>query len=559
MNFTNKAPGLAQCSAYRPSARRSCFLALIGIVGIVQGCTQFSETYHVGVTRKGSGQPMQFYRFRMKGTADWGTKTKFASAWYPADAVQAVVGEYRPSDVVGKAPSPEDALQTFSTKPAGTRAFSMTLGSSADLKGTLENCRFFVGQDVAFSASELKAVKWVEATFNVTLTDLKDKNDNTDNEYKVSLAPTRTTFKADGTLLSKLCGSQSPSAMVDFDSGTLVVEGSSWMEAPLATINAELESNNSWSVDQAGNWKGNNLKSLGAGEDVYRWSVTGGAGTNACLTSLAVDRRISSGHILGAAKGINITKPQSVNVSSGWTLVSTNHDVTIPAAAGTSAAPLNVTARLNGSMTVTLTYDELISIGMDEELLKSVTSLNKSVQWKIESDEGRTLLQNKDKPTEDIDKELDQDSRAVVREGSFAGKMQIKPNDAAAADFKVTYRHPVKEVVTDPYGFEYWVVGPEGARQSLSDQRLVIFMASDPEPMTQAIQSFATNADVQATVGALVKKMRSNSNGDGGKGARTAARIGLSVLKAALNNLPAGEATEKATDEIQKLIGNVTN
>ncbi|MGB0717263.1 MAG: hypothetical protein ACPGXK_15400, partial [Phycisphaerae bacterium] len=104
---------------------------------------------------------------------------------------------------------------------------------------------------------------------------------------------------------------------------------------------------------------------------------------------------------------------------------------------------------------------------------------------------------------------------------------------------------------------EHWVVGPEGARQTLRDQRLVIFMASDPEPVTQAIQSFATNADVQATVGALVTKMRHDSVDQHGSRARTMAKVGLQVLRTVLAGMPDEQVAGKASQDVQKLITNV--
>ena len=83
------------------------------LVSMVVGCaTRFEETYYVGVYRKESNQPLQLYRFRMKGHADFGSKVKYESGWFPAKALQEAVGESR--DV----PSPEES-NVFVVGPEG--------------------------------------------------------------------------------------------------------------------------------------------------------------------------------------------------------------------------------------------------------------------------------------------------------------------------------------------------------------------------------------------------------------------------------------------------------
>lgn len=83
--------------ALSPVLRRilnlTCGVALIAIIG---GCaTTFKETYYVGVIKKDSRQPLQFYRFKMAGHATFGSKVKFESGWYPAAALEFTVGENR--------------------------------------------------------------------------------------------------------------------------------------------------------------------------------------------------------------------------------------------------------------------------------------------------------------------------------------------------------------------------------------------------------------------------------------------------------------------------------
>jgi len=55
------------------------------------GCAKLRETYYVGVSKAGSDE-VQFYRFKLRGDS-YLSKTKFASGWYPAAAVEALVGE----------------------------------------------------------------------------------------------------------------------------------------------------------------------------------------------------------------------------------------------------------------------------------------------------------------------------------------------------------------------------------------------------------------------------------------------------------------------------------
>lgn len=74
-----------------------CSFLAMGAIGCV-GPT-FDETYYVGVYKGGSNQPLQFYRFKMKGRADFGSRTKFESGWYPAAAIEQAVGESRPLKV----------------------------------------------------------------------------------------------------------------------------------------------------------------------------------------------------------------------------------------------------------------------------------------------------------------------------------------------------------------------------------------------------------------------------------------------------------------------------
>jgi len=90
---------------------RACRKAIIGsllAMGAI-GCVgpTFDETYYVGVYKGDSNQPLQFYRFKMKGRADFGSRTKFESGWYPAAAIEQAVGESRPLKVFSANPSEE--------------------------------------------------------------------------------------------------------------------------------------------------------------------------------------------------------------------------------------------------------------------------------------------------------------------------------------------------------------------------------------------------------------------------------------------------------------------
>lgn len=74
-------------------------LAALGLTGCAPA---FKETYYLGVyDRKDPETPMQFYRFRMSGTVDFGSKFKFQTGWYPKQALQAFVGENRDLGAVG--------------------------------------------------------------------------------------------------------------------------------------------------------------------------------------------------------------------------------------------------------------------------------------------------------------------------------------------------------------------------------------------------------------------------------------------------------------------------
>lgn len=100
-------PSLTDARCAGPPGRWLALVLLIGIP-IISGCTEFRETYYVGVLRQDTTQPLQFYRFTLRGRADWGTKTEFVSGWYPAEALQAVVGEYR---------NPRDPKELFESSP----------------------------------------------------------------------------------------------------------------------------------------------------------------------------------------------------------------------------------------------------------------------------------------------------------------------------------------------------------------------------------------------------------------------------------------------------------
>jgi len=83
----------ARCRATIPRLA----IGMIAMSALLAGCAPaFKETYYVGVYDKNdTGTPMQFYRYRLNGTVDFGSKFKFQTGWYPKAALQAFVGEDR--------------------------------------------------------------------------------------------------------------------------------------------------------------------------------------------------------------------------------------------------------------------------------------------------------------------------------------------------------------------------------------------------------------------------------------------------------------------------------
>lgn len=73
--------------------RNWCTIGICGAVSLSLACApKFEETYYVGVFEKNADQPLQLYRFTMKGHADFGSKVKYESGWFRADALEAAVG-----------------------------------------------------------------------------------------------------------------------------------------------------------------------------------------------------------------------------------------------------------------------------------------------------------------------------------------------------------------------------------------------------------------------------------------------------------------------------------
>lgn len=83
------------------------------------GCAPaFKETYYLGVyDRKDPATPMQFYRFRMAGTVDFGSKFKFQTGWYPKHALQQFVGESR--DIGGTGARHDPGMDALIVGPEG--------------------------------------------------------------------------------------------------------------------------------------------------------------------------------------------------------------------------------------------------------------------------------------------------------------------------------------------------------------------------------------------------------------------------------------------------------
>lgn len=82
-------------------------VATVFLVGALLsgGCAELRETYYVGVIEEKT-DTLQFYRFRLTGRSIL-SRTQYVSGWYPAAAIDALVGEEM-DDILDRKPDPPD-------------------------------------------------------------------------------------------------------------------------------------------------------------------------------------------------------------------------------------------------------------------------------------------------------------------------------------------------------------------------------------------------------------------------------------------------------------------
>lgn len=92
-----------------------------GLLGLTlaSGCAQIRETYYVSAVSENGA--MQIYRFHLRGSAGI-TRVKYASGFYPAEALEAVAGEYAELGEALRSSSPatsEESQNYFIAGPEG--------------------------------------------------------------------------------------------------------------------------------------------------------------------------------------------------------------------------------------------------------------------------------------------------------------------------------------------------------------------------------------------------------------------------------------------------------
>lgn len=513
------------------------------------GCaTRFNETYYVGVMRKGSGQPLQFYRFRMKGCADCGTRTKFTSGWYPAEALQAVVGEFRE----GSEPSdPSDVLLRAAAQPLHTESepLSIDFSDAENLKATVSGANFFMSRKQAISPETLKKITWSELTLSFTLIkegEKDNKKDLDEDEFLIQIGDQFARIVADQAGLDALfLGDVGDVGDVEFRGGSLTLKGMTSIAAFDVDIDAELEKGG-W--DSTG---GGSLKRLTAQAETYRWSIEGGTVTAKVARSEVRGRKLK--RLVASVQNLHVANPETLVMSHGWRLLACHPIVTENTLSGLGFWMRGVVSYNAKRSDLSKWFSETFKTNADKPLalLANMTKRNQSRELKLEK-----AIKLKFPDTLKVKNAAES---MVVRAGSFDGALTVSPKDKGTPpDFRLDFYHPVTpQGVTDPHGLEYFVIGPEGSRKALRDQRLVIFMASDPEPVTSAIQSFAQNSEVQASIASLVTNLRAREKTQHDDSRRTIVKTALMGLKALIDGIPditAEDAEKQVTSQVQKLM-----
>lgn len=563
-----KTERLSETAPLRPAPCRwhdACrSLTVLIVASQLAGCaTRFKETYYVGVSQKESGQPLQFYRFEMTGHADFGSKTKFSSGWYPAQALQATVGEHRPPMDLDSPPI-EIPLQSDSL-PAGGNAYFERLGT-----------RLGPGRKVQFVATDSR----IEATTGsmglsfdslvgcpaatleqVTLRfeRLPDIQSNGASLSQVAVSVVANApiiIRGDACLLGLFISPrQSLASGLRFHGGKYEISGLSEVSAREALATADLKPlanpNQSGSAFDGREGPGRTLrgaleksKSLHAATGPgHGWSVDASTDANSPSTvfltprfsdaTAHLEKQITAApQIVSEAAMLRVSSPGQLNIEKGGRI--------------TVAGSTILTATQNGEVTVVFALGaamnlKTITIADLKKLPTGTTPL-------LSAQDANRLATELTKPGivahVIVSKKSAGSLGAVKVDGLTAsipaivatGKLTLTLQPASDDQFEVAVSRPVtSRAVTNPYGLEYWVVGPEGARRVTDDQRLVIFMASNPEPVTSAIQSFAQSEEVQRVITHVIQKSQKRSESKKGKGMRGLLKTALVAAKGGID------------------------
>lgn len=531
-------------------------LALIGLATLLSnGCTKFEEAYHVGVLQKGSGQPLQFYRFRLEGWATPGSKTQFESGWYPAEALQATVGEYRRSqlpETSGHFVPPIEVLHEAGKTRLGTTRDRIDVRpkEGQPLKVQFRQSVFRFPNLVALPMAAIGTLKWSNVEFNATLVSKGQGDENNatpdpnKDKFKITLQGGVATCSA-----SEFANAiRNISDAVEYMDGSLDVENIMSIEVSEIDAHLEVDDPKQWS-EEGSFTKTSNIRRLSATGATYRWSVEGDVNTTLTFRVLRAEAPPGASRFIGRIANTRVTQPERLSMSAGWSLKAPAMTLAV------SSGSTNQEVRLLG-----LTGETTVIRSELENWLEAVGRASLVTMKDI----GDTQIFRRSfvPPSEVFMRSPSNSNSAtetVVRAGRgvLTGTFEFSnPGGGLYRDFQLEFLQPKERIAAiDPHGFEYWVFGPEGARKSLVDQRLVVFMAADPSPVTSAIQSFARSEEVQAVLMELVKRSRENEGKEQARFARLAIKTGLTILRKHVEAMdPAGTA-----DVVNEAVQGINN
>jgi hypothetical protein len=536
----------------RRRRKAKAITSAICLFAATAGCTSFQETYYVGMfdpapTTQPSGSgtslegpmPTQFYKYEISGSS-FASDTQFASGLYDSRSVDRLLGEVRLSTTLTVASS--NAATPLPSAPASAMSAYVDCSLPSGIPNADWTTRFPVFEidkaeiDIQAGAPPtlpLTKVSQIQATgitltsaTTLTLNGITSAIASADNT--ASYAAMRLEIKGGVTLAAQ--ATFSPTA-------TMVMQNA----------NALIVSNAPTSVNN--NWQGQ-FQNASSDATNGRLLWTGNVNSNFAAQGGTFDQASKMLQLNGGVATFNGIS--SLSQPAGADILASNGSFQLNGTCSLTVASVSSTS---GTLTFTAANAPKITIG-SKTLSDLVAAANTKFPYVVSG------LITLDQPTDVttgaavamVPVNSFSAERLALNAGSFHLTVQPSAPSSAQANTKgsaaVAQQNTQDILVPDAHRHIFVRFGPEGTSIAQSDsERMVIFMSSDPQALTDRIDAMVNTMQTQSTIAAVIAQPRLNEQTQ----AIQSAQFDLSVASmqstsflTQVNTAPADAATLKS-------------